>query len=279
MGMTDGAAAAMLNPERLNRNAERETARPAKIRIQGLTKRFGPVLALDNVSIDITEGSFFVIVGPSGCGKTTLLRILGGLETATSGAAEVADPAANRPSNSMVFQGDSIFPWMTVWDNAAYGLRMRNVPAREIKETVSYFLDKTGLTSVAHSYPHQLSGGMRQRVSIARAFANAPEILLMDEPFSALDEQNRTILQEELLRIWDEDKRTVVFITHSVDEAVTLGDRIMVMTACPGRAKTVLEVPLERPRSVLELRNDSRYGQIVYEIWGHLRDEVSRARR
>ena len=279
MGMTDGAAAAMLSPGRPDRGSAREAVRPAKIRIQGLTKRFGPVLALDNVSIDIAEGSFFVIVGPSGCGKTTLLRILGGLETATSGAVEVADAAATRPSNSMVFQGDSIFPWMTVWDNAAYGLRMRNVAAGEIKETVAYFLDKTGLTSVARNYPHQLSGGMRQRVSIARAFANDPEILLMDEPFSALDEQNRTILQEELLRIWDEDKKTVVFITHSVDEAVTLGDRIMVMTACPGRAKTVLEVPLERPRSVLELRNDSRYGQIVYEIWGHLRDEVSRARR
>jgi NitT/TauT family transport system ATP-binding protein len=250
-----------------------------KIRIHGLTKRFGPVVALDNVSVDIALGTFFVIVGPSGCGKTTLLRILGGLETITSGSVEIADPAPNRPGNSMVFQGDSIFPWMTVWDNAAYGLRMRHVPAAEIKETVSYFLAKTGLTSVADKYPHQLSGGMRQRVSIARAFANDPEILLMDEPFSALDEQNRTILQQELLRIWDEDKKTVVFITHSVDEAVTLGDRIMVMTAGPGRAKTIMDVPLERPRSVLELRNDARYGHMVYEIWGHLRDEVDRARR
>jgi NitT/TauT family transport system ATP-binding protein len=134
------------------------------------------------------------------------------------------------------------------------------------------------LTRFAHLYPHQLSGGMRQRVSIARAFANDPEILLMDEPFSALDEQNKTILQQELLRIWEADKKTVVFITHSVDEAVTLGDKIMVMTASPGRTKQIIEVPLERPRSVLELRNNPRYGEIVYGIWGHLKDEVERAR-
>ena len=254
-------------------------AKPAKIRIRGLTKRYGPLVALDTVSVDIADGTFFMIVGPSGCGKTTLLRILGGLEAITSGSVEVADPAPGRPSNSMVFQGDSIFPWMTVWDNAAYGLRMRKAPARRIKEAVGHFLDKTGLTRFAQCYPHQLSGGMRQRVSIARAFANDPEILLMDEPFSALDEQNKTILQQELLRIWEEDKKTVVFITHSVDEAVTLGDEIMVMTAQPGRAKTIIDVPLERPRSVLELRNHPRYGQIVYDIWGQLKDEVERARR
>jgi NitT/TauT family transport system ATP-binding protein len=252
--------------------------KPTKIRIRNLTKRYGAFVALDEVSVDIAEGTFFMIVGPSGCGKTTLLRILGGLDEITDGSVEITDPAPGRPSNSMVFQGDSIFPWMTVWDNAAYGLRMRKAPARQIKEVVGHFLDKTGLTRFAGCYPHQLSGGMRQRVSIARAFANGPEILLMDEPFSALDEQNRTILQQELLRIWDEDKKTVVFITHSVDEAVTLGDRIMVMTAHPGRAKTIMKVPLERPRSVLELRNDRRYGQIVYDIWGHLKDEVERAR-
>jgi NitT/TauT family transport system ATP-binding protein len=128
-------------------------------------------------------------------------------------------------------------------------------------------------------YPHQLSGGMRQRVSIARAFANDAEILLMDEPFSALDEQNKTILQEELLRIWEEHRKTVVFITHSVDEAVTLGDQIIVMTAQPGRIKKIIDVPLQRPRNVVELRHDRRYGEIVYEIWGHLRDEVEKARQ
>jgi len=179
----------------------------------------------------------------------------------------------------MVFQGESIFPWMSVWDNAAYGLRMRNAPKDEIKESVATWLERTGLSKHAELYPHQLSGGMRQRVSIARAFANNPEILLMDEPFSALDEQNKTILQQELLRIWEADKKTVIFITHSVDEAVTLGDKIMVMTASPGRAKTIIDVPLARPRNVLELRHDPQYGEIVYSIWAQLKDEVERARR
>src|SRR4051794_21751537 len=178
----------------------------------------------------------------------------------------------------MIFQGDSIFPWMTVWDNAAYGLRMRKAPKAEIHSSVTRWLDLTGLTRFSHLYPHQLSGGMRQRVSIARAFANDPEILLMDEPFSALDEQNRTLLQEELLRIWDETKKTVVFITHSVDEAVSLGDHIMIMTAHPGCAKALIDVPFGRPRDVLELRSRKEYGELVYTIWGYLRDEVLRAR-
>jgi NitT/TauT family transport system ATP-binding protein len=254
------------------------SAAAAKIRIAQLTKRFGAVTAVDDITLDIAEGCFFVIVGPSGCGKTTLLRILGGLETPTSGQAEIADPKPGRPQYSIVFQGDSIFPWMTVWENAAYGLTMRHVPKAEIKDAVARYLDRTGLARFAELYPHQLSGGMRQRVSIARAFANDPEVLLMDEPFSALDEQNRTILQQELLRIWEEDKKTVVFITHSVDEAVTMGDKIMVMTASPGRSKSIIDVDLPRPRNVLELRNDRRYGEIVYGIWGHLKDEVERAR-
>jgi len=252
--------------------------RPVKIRIKHLIKRFRSLVAIDDVSLDIQEGTFFAIVGPSGCGKTTMLRILGGLESVTSGEVEIADPAPGRPQYSMVFQGDSIFPWMTVWQNAAYGLRMRKAPKAEIEAKVSLWLDRTGLAPFSDLYPYQLSGGMRQRVSIARAFANDPEVLLMDEPFSALDEQNRTILQQELLRIWEVDKKTVVFITHSVDEAVTLADKIMVMTASPGRAKTIIDVSLERPRNVLELRNDPRYGQIVYGIWGHLKDEVERAR-
>jgi NitT/TauT family transport system ATP-binding protein len=218
-----------------------------------------------------------VIVGPSGCGKTTLLRILAHLDEVTEGQVEVRGAAEERPENSMVFQGDSLFPWMTVQDNASYGLRMRGVPANEVRETVGHYLAKTGLTAFADCYPHQLSGGMRQRVSIARAFANDPDVLLMDEPFSALDEQNKTLLQEELLRIWDETRKTVVFITHSVDEAVTLGDRIMVMTASPGRVKAFFDVPFERPRNVLELRQRPQYGEMVYDIWSHLREEVEGA--
>jgi NitT/TauT family transport system ATP-binding protein len=178
----------------------------------------------------------------------------------------------------MVFQGDSIFPWMTVWNNAAYGLRMRNAPQAFIKERVAHYLDRTGLTRFANYYPHQLSGGMKQRVSIARAFANDPKILLMDEPFSALDAQNKLLLQEELLRIWDEQKKTVVFITHSVDEAVYLGDRIMVMTAQPGRVKSLVPVPLPRPRNIIELQKAPEFGELVSRIWSGLRDEVQRAR-
>jgi NitT/TauT family transport system ATP-binding protein len=219
-----------------------------------------------------------MIVGPSGCGKTTLLRILAGLETHTEGTIEIGAPADGRPSNSMIFQGDSLFPWMTVWDNAAYGLTMRRLPKAEIKDRVGHYLNRTGLSRFSDLYPHQLSGGMRQRVSIARAFANDPDVLLMDEPFSALDEQNKVLLQEELLKIWEETRKTVLFITHSVDEAVTLGDRILVMTAHPGRAKADLIVPFERPRQVLELRARPEYGEFVFNIWGYLRDEEHRAR-
>jgi len=252
--------------------------RPA-IRIRDLRKMFGQLIAVDGVSVDIAHGEFFMIVGPSGCGKTTLLRILAGLESVTSGAIEIATPNSQRPVNSMIFQGDSIFPWMTVWDNAAYGLKMRRAPPATIKDVVGHYLARTGLTRFAKYYPHQLSGGMRQRVSIARAFANDPEILLMDEPFSALDAQNKLLLQEELLHIWEEHKKTVVFITHSVDEAVFLGDRIMVMTAQPGKVKTFVPVPLARPRDIMELQKMPQYGELIAHIWSSLREEVHRARQ
>jgi NitT/TauT family transport system ATP-binding protein len=258
--------------------AEPLPMRPA-IRIRDLRKMFGQLTAVDGVSVDIAHGEFFMIVGPSGCGKTTLLRILAGLESVTSGAIEIETPNSQRPVNSMIFQGDSIFPWMTVWDNAAYGLKMRRAPAATIKDVVGHYLARTGLTRFAKYYPHQLSGGMRQRVSIARAFANDPEILLMDEPFSALDAQNKLLLQEELLHIWEEHKKTVVFITHSVDEAVFLGDRIMVMTAQPGKVKTFVPVPLARPRNIMELQKMPQYGELIAHIWSSLREEVQRARQ
>jgi NitT/TauT family transport system ATP-binding protein len=255
---------------------------PVKIRLSHLTKRFrtkaGVFTAVDDVSVEISSGSFFMIVGPSGCGKTTLLRIVAGLEQPSAGAVEVVRADREKPINAMIFQGESIFPLMNVWDNAAYGLAMRGVAKREIAEVVGHYLERTGLTRFADSYPHQLSGGMKQRVAIARAFANDPEILLMDEPFSALDEQNKTLLQQELLRIWEETKKTVLFITHSVDEAVTLGDRIMIMTAQPGRAKAMIDVPFPRPRNVFDLRAEPAYGELIYRIWGDLRDEVQRAR-
>ena len=263
----------------------KETSAPlqkdVQISLSGVRKYFGRsgFVALDGISIDIPKGQFFVIVGPSGCGKTTLLRILAGLERQSEGGVDIAQFERLRPANSMIFQGDSLFPWMSVYDNAAYGLRMRHVDKAEIAETVRVWLERIGLWRFRDLYPHQLSGGMRQRVSIVRAFANDPEILLMDEPFSALDEQNKVLLHEELLRIWEATKKTVVFITHSVEEAVTLGDRIMVMTANPGRAKAVIDVPLARPRNVLELRQNPVFGDLVVHIWEQLRDEVLRARQ
>lgn len=251
---------------------------PAKIVFDNVEKRFalrsGEHVALGGLTFDVAEGEFFVIVGPSGCGKTTLLRIAAGLEEPTSGRVIIAHGESDRPENAMVFQGESIFPWMTVRDNAAYGLKMRGAPQRHIDEVVGHYLDRTGLRAFADAYPHQLSGGMKQRVSIARAFACDPEVLLMDEPFSALDEQNRTLLQEELLRIWDETKTTVVFITHSVDEAVTLGDRIMIMSSDQGRPKAFVDVPFARPREVFELRATPEYGRLFGEIWTELRDEL-----
>jgi NitT/TauT family transport system ATP-binding protein len=263
----------------------KETSEPfqkdIQISLSGVRKYFGRsgFVALDGISIDIPKGEFFVIVGPSGCGKTTLLRILAGLERQSEGRVDISQFESSRPANSLIFQGDSLFPWMSVYDNAAYGLRMRHVDRAEIAETVGVWLERIGLWRFRDLYPNQLSGGMRQRVSIVRAFANDPEILLMDEPFSALDEQNKVLLHEELLRIWEATKKTVVFITHSVEEAVTLGDRIMVMTATPGRAKAVIDVPLARPRNVLELRQNPVFGDLVVHIWEQLRDEVLRARQ
>jgi NitT/TauT family transport system ATP-binding protein len=255
--------------------------RDVQISLSGVRKYFGRpgFVALDGISIDLQRGEFFVIVGPSGCGKTTLLRMLAGLERQSEGDIDIRQFERSRPANSMIFQGDSLFPWMSVYDNAGYGLRMRHVDRDETAETVRVWLERIGLWRFRDLYPHQLSGGMRQRVSIVRAFANDPEILLMDEPFSALDEQNKLLLHEELLRIWEATKKTVVFITHSVEEAVTLGDRIMIMTASPGRSKAVIDVPLARPRNVLELRQNPVFGDLVVHIWEQLRDEVLRARQ
>src|SRR5919205_325247 len=255
----------------------------AKVRLRGIKKHFfvrgRQIDALAGLDLEIGRGEFFCIVGPSGCGKTTLLRILAGLEKQTTGTFEMRQSEPGKPINSMVFQEQSVFPWMTVRDNVGYGLKMRGVPRKQRDETVAYYIDKVGLTKFAKAYPFQLSGGMKQRVRLARAFANDPEILLMDEPFGALDEQTKLLLQEELLRIWQETRKTVVFITHSIDEAIVLADRIMVMTAHPGQTKAYVQVPFERPRAVYEIRATPQYGQLMYSIWELLRDEVLRAKR
>jgi NitT/TauT family transport system ATP-binding protein len=246
--------------------------------VRGLGKEFlaggQQVTALRDVNLEVRRGEFCCIVGPSGCGKTTLLRIVAGLETHTSGELELAhfDPA--KPLHSMVFQDQSVFPWMTVKANVEYGLRMRGVPASERRDVVEHYIRKVGLAAFKNSYPHQLSGGMKQRVSIARAFANDPEILLMDEPFAALDEQNKAILQEELLRIWEESRKTVLFITHSIDEALVLSDRALIMTARPGRLKADVPVTLKRPRAAYEIRSSEGYPELSHRLWSALREEV-----
>jgi NitT/TauT family transport system ATP-binding protein len=258
-----------------------------KIVLEGVRKRFAlkgrAVIALAGIDLKIRAGEFFCIVGPSGCGKTTLLRILAGLEDKTSGTIEVhRDPSARndtrgRPLNSMVFQEQSIFPWKNVRDNVSIGLKARGFSRRERAEIAEAYINKVGLGGFENALPHQLSGGMKQRVSIARAFANDPEIMLMDEPFAALDEQTKLILQAELLRIWEETRKTVVYVTHSIDEAIVLADRILVMSARPGRIKSIIDIGriFPRPRHVDSVKSSPRYGEVFGEIWSLLRDEVA----
>lgn len=234
----------------------------------------GLVSALKSINLTINDGEFFSIVGPSGCGKTTLLRILADLEDASDGRIDVRSSNTSRPGNSMVFQEQSIFPWMNVRDNVSYGLRMRGIPKQIRNKIADNYIRMIGLMKFADAYPCQLSGGMKQRVSVARAFANDPEILLMDEPFGALDEQNRIILQQELLRIWEENRKTTVFITHSIDEALVLSDRVMIMTAHPGTIKTIIDIDLPRPRDIAEIRTTRHYNELYQIIWRSLRDEV-----
>jgi NitT/TauT family transport system ATP-binding protein len=247
-----------------------------------LTKVFesptGTVTALDDLNLCVGNGEFVCIVGPSGCGKTTLLRVMAGLEQQTSGKIYVHRRAHQRPLTAMVFQTDSVFPWMTVERNVGYGLEMQGVSKKKRTETVDKLLAMTGLAEFAKSYPHQLSGGMKQRVNVARAFAADPEILLMDEPFGLLDEQNRLILQRELMDIWQESQKTTVFITHSVDEALILCDRLLVMTAQPGKIKRIIDVDLERPRDTISLRRDRRFIELYTEVWHLLSEEVQRSR-
>jgi NitT/TauT family transport system ATP-binding protein len=256
---------------------KQESANP-QIIMNGLGKVFGDFVALTDVTLRVEKGQFCCIVGPSGCGKTTLLRIVAGLEQHSSGQLEIFHYDQRKPRNSMIFQEQSIFPWMTVRENVAFGLRMRGRSNADADAIVDYYIEKVGLSVFRGSFPHQLSGGMKQRVSIARAFANDPEILLMDEPFAALDEQNKALLQEELLRIWEESKKTVLFITHSIDEAIVLSDRALIMTARPGTMKYDLSVSLPRPRHAFEMKSLPAYGELSGRLWQELRDEVVKAK-
>ncbi|WP_163849145.1 ABC transporter ATP-binding protein [Pseudooceanicola aestuarii] len=223
-------------------------------------------LAVSDFSFSVARGEFVCIVGPSGCGKTTVLRILAGLDTALSG--DVTLNAGTEPA--MVFQEASVLPWLTVAQNIALPLSLAGEPRARQKARVAELLELTGLVDFADARPHQLSGGMKQRVSVARALVDDREILLMDEPFGALDEQTRLVLQQELLRIWEATRKTVVFITHSVDEALTLADRVLVMSPRPGRLVADLDIPFDRPRDVVEMRRDKRFWDLTYEVWNLL---------
>jgi len=222
--------------------------------IKDLHKSFrkddGGLVAIEDFNLDIMDGEFVCVLGPSGCGKTTLLRIIAGLEEPTSGKIllknkEIAGPGSDR---GMVFQEFGLFPWRSVRKNIEFGLEIRKIPKEERKAISDRYIDLVGLKGFETSHPNELSGGMKQRVGIARALANDPAILLMDEPFGALDAQTRNLMQKELLRIWSEMKKTVVFITHSVDEAVFVADRVVVMSARPGKIKSIFDVEWERPR-------------------------------
>ncbi|OLT45318.1 hypothetical protein BJF85_02555 [Saccharomonospora sp. CUA-673] len=210
----------------------------------------GPFVALDGLDLDIAADEFITVLGPSGCGKSTLLNMVAGFDHPTRGTLTVdgAPVTGPSPDKGVVFQDFALFPWLSVYKNIAYGLREARVGAAETRRIVDEMLELVGLTTVAGHYPHQLSGGMKQRVSIARVLAIDPKILLMDEPFGALDELRRMQLQDELLRIWQLRRKTAVFITHSIDEAIVLGDRVVVMSAGPGRVASVVDVDLERPR-------------------------------
>src|SRR3989454_6043897 len=245
----------------------------------GASKLFldGAVVAFHQLSLDVTRNEILCVVGPSGCGKTTLLRCIAGLTDLSSGTLLVHGKlvAGGPPAGvAMVFQHFGLLPWKTVYDNAAFGLAMAHAPAGRIRERVGHYLDLVDLKGFETHYPYQLSGGMQQRVGLVRALAIDPDILLMDEPFASVDAQTREVLQEELLRLHERERKTMVFITHSIDEALVLGDRVAVMASRPGRVKEVLNVDFSRPRDPAAVRAASRYMEMRKHIWDELRPSV-----
>lgn len=224
------------------------------LELKNIVKKFGngkkDIVAVDDVDLTVKNNEFVSLVGPSGCGKSTILRMIAGLETPTSGGIyldekEVLGPDADR---GMVFQQYTLLPWKTVLQNVTFGLEIKKIPKKERIEIAKKFIKMVGLEEFSDAYPYELSGGMQQRVAIARTLANDPKVVLMDEPFGALDTQTRTMLQDHMLKIWETEKKTIVFVTHSVDEAVYLSDKVVVMTARPGKIKTIIDIDLDRPR-------------------------------
>lgn len=242
----------------------------SKIIIKNVSKRFvskeKTIKALDTINLDVEEGEFLCIVGPSGCGKTTLLRIIAGLDEPTTGEISIDGRVVEGPGydRGLVFQQYSLFPWRSVIENVAFGLEMKGLSEDKRYEIAGEYLKLVGLDGFKNCSPYELSGGMKQRVAIVRALANNPEVLLMDEPFAALDIQTRNLLQKELLKIWKDTRKTIVFITHNVDEAVFLGDRVVVMSARPGKIIKVFEIDIERMRN--------RVGKDFLKIRGKILD-------
>jgi ABC-type nitrate/sulfonate/bicarbonate transport system ATPase subunit len=240
----------------------------AVLQVRGVSRRFDRTLALEATDLQVAENDFVTILGPSGCGKSTLLRIVAGLDRPTAGEVlldgrRIEAPGADR---GMVFQSYTLFPWLTVLDNVCFGLRERGLARAEQLQMANGFIAKVGLVGFEHHFPKQLSGGMQQRTAIARALANGPRILLMDEPFGALDHQTRELMQELLLGIWEQERKTVLFVTHDIEESVQLADRVVVLSARPGRVRRIVDIDIPHPRDL----SDPRYIALRDEIFGEI---------
>jgi NitT/TauT family transport system ATP-binding protein len=231
---------------------------------------------LDDFALDVKEGEFLSIVGPSGCGKSSFLNVLLGLIKPESGELNLRGKPISGPGSdrAMVFQDFGLLPWRTVQSNTELGLELKGVPSATRRATSQRFIEMVGLAGFESHYPHELSGGMKQRVGLARALATDPDVLLMDEPFAALDAQTRDVMQVELLRIWQQARKTVLFVTHQIEEAVYLSDRVIVMTKRPGRTKRIFPIPLPRPRDY-EMRVSREFNDLKLEIWNELKDEIT----
>jgi NitT/TauT family transport system ATP-binding protein len=251
------------------------------IELQNVTKRFptpngGVYTALRDLTLRVAQGEFAAVVGPTGCGKSTTLALVSGLEPASAGEVRVMGQPVRGIAGGIgyVFQTDAVFPWKSVLDNVAAGPRYRGSSTRAARDLAREWVARVGLAGFEDRFPHQLSGGMRKRVALAQSLINEPRILLMDEPFSALDVQTRTLMEDELLALWAATSASVVFVTHDLEEAIALADRVFVMTAGPATVKGDYAVDLPRPRNVSEIRFEPRFAQIYHEIWNDLRDEV-----
>jgi len=249
------------------------TAAPVPIMIDAVAKSFGAVQALVDVDVRVGAGEFLSLIGPSGCGKTTLLKIIAGLVRADRGSVRVGDREVRGPGRecSVVFQDFALLPWASVQANVEFGMLLGGVESRPRAERARRAIAKVGLGGFEDTYPAQLSGGMQQRVGLARALAVNPRVLLMDEPFASIDEQTRRLFQDDLLRLWSEERKTVVLVTHSMEEAIYLSDRVVVLSPRPGRVHQTLDVPLPRPREVGEVRATAEFARLVDGLWKILR--------